>query len=108
FECHDGARYDDVVFEIPRIASDLGGSVVTAGGAPAPGAYIDVTGVSAGTMNQQERADENGQWEVFSLPAGDYMVSVRVPGQGVATARLTAPSRGAVLTLSGTGSLVGS
>ncbi|HVV83317.1 MAG TPA: carboxypeptidase-like regulatory domain-containing protein [Kofleriaceae bacterium] len=108
FDCHDGARYDDVVFEIPHVPADLAGTVVTAGGAPAAGAYIDVTGVSPGTMNQQERADGNGEWEVFSLPPGDYAVTVRVPGQGVATARLTAPSRGAVLTLSGTGSMVGS
>ena len=107
FECHDGARYEGVVFEIPRIASDLAGRVVTAGGAPAAGAFVDVTGLSPGTMNQQERADANGAWEVFSLPAGDYAVSVRVPGQGLANARLTAPSRGSVLTLSGTGSLVG-
>lgn len=107
FECHEGARYDDVVFEIPRIASDLAGKVVTASGAPAAGAFIDVTGMSPGTMNQQERSDADGEWEVFSLPAGEYVVSVRVPGQGVATARLTAPSRGAVLTLSGTGSLTG-
>ena len=108
FDCHDGARYDDIVFEIPRLASDLGGRVVTASGAPAAGAFVDVTGLSPGTMNQQERADANGEWEVFSLPPGDYSVTVRVPGQGVATARLSAPSRGAVLTLSGTGSLVGS
>ena len=107
FECHEGARYEDVVFEIPRIASDLAGSVVTASGAPAAGAFVDVTGLSPGTMNQQERADADGNWEVFSLPAGDYAVTVRVPGQGVASAQLTAPSRGAVLTLSGTGSLVG-
>jgi hypothetical protein len=107
FECHEGARYTDVVFEIPRVASDLAGKVVTASGAPAAGAFVDVTGMSPGTMNQQERSDADGEWEVFSLPPGEYLVSVRVPGQGVATARLTAPSRGALLTLSGTGSLVG-
>lgn len=107
FDCHDGARYEDVVFEIPRIGSDLSGSVVTAGGAPAAGAFVDVTGLSAGTMNQQERSDAEGQWEVFSLPPGDYAITIRVPGQGVASARVTAPSRGTVLTLSGTGSLVG-
>ncbi len=107
FNCHDGARYEGIVFEIPRIASDLGGTVVTASGAPAAGAFVDVTGLTPGTMNQQERADANGEWEVFSLPPGDYAVTVRVPGQGVGTARVSAPSRGTVITLSGTGSLVG-
>lgn len=107
FDCHDGARYTDVVFEVPRTASDLSGKVVTAGGGPAAMAFVDVTGLSPGTMNQQERTDADGQWEVFALPPGDYQVTVRVAGGGMATARVSSPSRGNVLTLSGTGSMIG-
>jgi hypothetical protein len=107
FECRDGKRYDDVVFEIPRTSADLAGSIVTASGTPAAMAFIDVHGLSPGTTDAQERADGDGTWEVFGLPPGDYVVVSRVPGQGIATARATAPGRGTVLTLSGTGSLVG-
>lgn len=108
FECRDGARYEGVVFDIPRMGSDVSGTVLTAAGAPAAHAFVDVTGLTAGTMNQQERADEQGQWEVFALPAGEYVVSARVPGHGVTTARISVPSRGHVLQLSGTGSMTGS
>lgn len=107
FACRDGARYDDVVFTIPSIGADLGGTIVTARGAPAARAYIDVQGMSEGTMNQQERADDLGRWEVFALPPGQYLVTAYVEGEGATSAIVTSPGSGNRLQLSGTGSLVG-
>lgn len=107
FACKDGARFDGVVFVVPDTRSDLGGTILTAGGAPAGRAFIDIMGMSEGTMNQQERADDEGRWEVFALPPGTYQVTAYVDGQGVASAVVTAPGHGSTLRLSGTGSLVG-
>ncbi len=107
FTCTDGARFANVVFEIPRVEADLGGRIVTATGAPAAYAYLDITGVSAGTMNQQERADGEGRWEVFSLPPGQYQVTAYVEGQGATTTVVTAPGRDHTLRLAGTGTLTG-
>ena len=57
-------------------------------------------------MNQQERADDDGNWVVFALPAGEYSVTAHVPGEGIASAHVTVPGRDVVLqALSGTGSL---
>jgi hypothetical protein len=107
FDCHDGARYRDVVFTIPATGSDLGGQILTAGGAPAARAFIDIIGMSEGTMNQQERADDDGRWEVFALPPGQYQVTAFVEGQGAASAIVQSPGTGNVLRLSGSGTLVG-
>lgn len=107
FACRDGARYDDVVFSIPQVAADLGGTIVTARGTPAAHAYVDIAGLSEGTMNQQERADEAGRWEVFALPPGTYSVTVFVEGEGAASAIVTSPGTGTRLQLSGSGSLIG-
>lgn len=107
FACRDGARHDDVVFTIPSIGADLGGTIVTARGAPAARAFIDVQGMSEGTMNQQERADDLGRWEVFALPPGQYLVTAYVEGEGATSAIVTSPGTGNRLQLSGTGSLIG-
>ncbi len=107
FACRDGARYDDVVFTIPNLGADLVGSIETAGGAPAARAFVDIVGMSDGTMNQQERADDLGRWEVFALPPGTYQVTAYVAGEGAVSAIVTSPGSGGTLRLSGTGSLVG-
>ncbi len=107
FSCHDGARYEGVEFIIPDIRADLGGTIVTARGTPAARAFIDVQGMSEGTMNQQERADDEGQWEVFALPPGQYLVTAYVEGEGATSAIMTSPGMSNVLRLSGTGTLMG-
>jgi hypothetical protein len=107
FDCKDGARYDDVVFMVPATGADLGGTIVTARGTPASRAFIDVQGMSEGTMNQQERADDSGNWEVFALPPGQYLVTAYVDGEGATSAVVTSPGTGNRLQLSGTGSLIG-
>jgi protocatechuate 3,4-dioxygenase beta subunit len=107
FDCKDGARFDDVVFTIPSTPADLGGTILTAGGAPAARAFIDIVGMSEGTMNQQERADDSGRWEVFSLPPGTYQITAYVDGEGAASAVVTSPGGGNTLRLSGKGTLIG-
>ncbi|HUQ05148.1 MAG TPA: carboxypeptidase-like regulatory domain-containing protein [Kofleriaceae bacterium] len=107
FACRDGARFDDVMFTIPSTRADLGGTILTAGGAPAARAFIDIAGMSDGTMNQQERADDEGRWEVFALPPGTYQVTAYVEGEGAASAVVTSPGTGNTLRLSGSGTLVG-
>jgi hypothetical protein len=107
FACRDGARFDDVRFTIPSTGADLGGTILTAGGAPAARAFIDIVGMSDGTMNQQERADDEGRWEVFALPPGTYQITAYVEGEGAASAVVTSPGTGNTLRLSGSGTLVG-
>jgi hypothetical protein len=107
FACRDGARFDDVVFTVPSTRADLGGTILTAGGAPAARAFIDITGMSDGTMNQQERADDQGRWDVFALPPGTYQITAYVEGEGAASAVVTSPGSGNTLRLSGRGTLVG-
>jgi hypothetical protein len=107
FACRDGARFDDVVFTVPSTRADLGGTILTAGGAPAARAFIDITGMSDGTMNQQERADDQGRWDVFALPPGTYQITAYVEGEGAVSAVVTSPGSGNTLRLSGRGTLVG-
>ena len=107
FECTDGARFTDVVFVIPDATPDLSGRVVTADGRPAPFAFVDVRGESEGTLSQQERADADGAWAVYALPAGTYRVTASVDGAGAAVARVHAPAQDLDLRLSGTGALAG-
>lgn len=107
FECKDGVRYDNVVFEIPDHAPDMAGRVLTADGRPVPYAFVDIGGLSEGTMNQQERADADGNWAVFALPAGEYRVTATADGAGAVERVVTSPMSGVDLTLSGTGRIAG-
>ncbi len=107
FACKDGARFDDVEFVIPDVPPDLVGEIVTAGGAPAARAFIDIAGLSEGTMNQQERADDQGRWGVFALPPGQYQITAYVEGEGAVSAVVTSPGGAGTLRLSGTGTLIG-
>lgn len=104
--CRDGARFD-VTFVIPDAPPSLMGTIVDARGNPVSTAYIDVYGLTPGTMNQQERSDASGEWGVFALPPGEYAISAHVVGLGVARARVTSPSSGIALRLSGTGAIAG-
>jgi hypothetical protein len=104
--CRDGDRHQ-LEFVVPDQGPDLSGRIVDASGDPAPNAYIDIRGLEPGTMNQQERADASGDWGVFALPPGQYAITAHVPGEGIATAWVTAPSSGVDLRLSGTGTLYG-
>lgn len=107
FDCKDGARFTDVVFEIPRAEPDLAGRVVDASGRPVPFAFVDVNGESDGTMNQQERADADGNWAVYALPHGAYRVSATAEGLGAVVTRVAAPRRDVELRMSGAGALAG-
>ncbi len=104
--CKDGARHE-LTFVVPDAAPDLAGRIVDADGGAVAMAYVDIYGMSAGTMNQQERGDAHGQWAVFALPPGEYAVSAHVPGRGVAWAMATVPGPEVRLTLSGTGAIGG-
>ncbi len=104
--CHDGARHE-LTFVVPDAAPDLVGKIVDASGDAVPMAFVDIYGMSPGTMNQQERGDPDGGWAVFALPPGDYAISAHVPGQGAAWVMATVPGPEVVLRLSGTGSLAG-
>jgi len=107
FTCRDGARFDDVVFQLPGQPADIAGVLVDRDGA-APGvAFIDLRPLDPGGINQQERTDSAGRWEVFSMPPGRYRITAQVEGKGVATATITAPATRVRLELGGTGRLEG-
>lgn len=107
FECREGARYKDVVFTVPDREPDMAGVVVTADGEPARYAFLDITALSGGGINQQERADGDGAWGVYAMPPGDYRIRVFVADAGVVTQTVTSPNRDIRLVLGGTGAIAG-
>jgi len=104
--CRDGGRHV-LEFVVPDQSPDLTGRIESESGVAVPGAYVDVYGMTPGTMNQQERSDATGEWAVYALPPGEYSITAHVPGQGIATRHVTVPGRDIVLRLSGTGSITG-
>ncbi len=106
FACSEGARFD-AEFRLSTATPDLDGAIATADGRPAPGAFIDVWALSPGGMSQQERADADGNWAVYSLPTGDYLVTATVEGAGQVQRRISVPAHGVALGLSGTGTVIG-
>lgn len=107
FACKDGARFPDVVFQIPHRAPDLEGTLVDHSGRPVAFAFVDVQPQSAGGVGQQERTDAEGRWAVFNLPSGPYRIVAQAEGRGVTSAHVTSPRSQIALALGGTGKLVG-
>jgi hypothetical protein len=107
FACRDGARFSDVVFQIPNTGPDMSGTVVMADGTPARFAFLDIFALGPDGINQQERADADGNWGVFAMPPGEYRISVFVPDGGVVTQTITSPASNIRLVLGGTGSIAG-
>ncbi|HEY4122792.1 MAG TPA: carboxypeptidase regulatory-like domain-containing protein [Byssovorax sp.] len=106
FQCTDGARFTTTL-RLPGATSDVDGTLVSAGGAAVPFAFIDIIALSPGAVTQQERADEKGDWAVFSMPAGQYLITAAVPGKGFVERHITVPSHDVELVLGGTGSIAG-
>jgi hypothetical protein len=106
FRCTEGARFD-ASFAVGDGTADLDGTIATADGRPAAGAFLDVIGTSEGAESQQERADADGKWAVYSMPPGDYLVMATVPGQGKVTKNVHVPAHGVALALGGTGAIDG-
>ena len=106
FKCSEGARFD-ADFELDRGQADLDGTIATADGRPAAGAFLDVIGTSDGAQSQQERADASGAWAVYALPPGDYVVTATIPGEGAVTKNVRVPAHGVALALGGTGAIDG-
>jgi hypothetical protein len=106
-ECYDGARHEDLVLVTEDLEPDLEGVIIGHDGRRIPDAYIDLFPLFSGGMEQQERADEVGEWAFHKLPPGDYHVTAYVPGYGAAAQTVTVPSSGIRLRLSGTGILMG-
>jgi hypothetical protein len=107
FACRDGARFDDVVFQLPDRRPDLSGVLVDKAGEPVAFAFVDVAPIDRGAIAQQERTDGAGRWEVYSMPAGRYRITAHAEGRGIAIARVVAPREDVRLELSGTGRLEG-
>jgi len=106
FRCSDGARFDGVEFALPDRRPDLQGVLVDRAGRPVRFAYVDLRPLDPDGVAQQERTDEDGRWEVHSLPPGRYRVMARAAG-GVAVATVASPRDGVRIELGGTGRLEG-
>ncbi|MBP6630895.1 MAG: carboxypeptidase regulatory-like domain-containing protein [Kofleriaceae bacterium] len=107
FACREGARFDNIVFELGSMAPDVDGTIRNADGSPAAFAFIDLGALSEGGIGQQERADADGRWNVYNMPAGEYEVTVSTEDGGIVTRTIQVPARGVDLTLSGSGSIEG-
>jgi len=107
FSCRDGARFDDVVFQIPDRRAAIEGVLVDQGGEPVGFAYVDLAPLDPGGIAQQERTDALGHWEVYDMPPGRYRVAAQADGRGVTSATIVSPRDGVRLELGGTGRLEG-
>lgn len=107
FSCRDGARFDNVVFQLGDRSPDIEGTLVDEHGAPVPFAFVDLAPQDPGGIGQQERTDAAGHWAVFNMPAGRYRVSASAPGHGVTTQNIVAPIRDVALELGGVGRIEG-
>jgi hypothetical protein len=105
--CRDGARFDDVVLVAGASDPALAGTVATAAGAAAAGAYLELSPQDPGGGWWQGYADRDGRWAVAALPPGGYRVRAILDGAGVVEQVIAAPGRGVVLRLGGAGSLAG-
>jgi hypothetical protein len=107
FACRDGARFDDVVFQLTERRPDLEGVLVDRTGQPLGYSFIDLRPLDPGGVGQQERTDASGHWEVYSVPPGRYRVVAEAERRGVASTVIVSPRDGVRLELGGTGRLEG-
>ena len=107
FRCRDGARFDDVVFQLPERRPDLEGVLVDKAGQPVAFGYLDLRPLDPDGIGQQERADAAGRWQVYSMPRGRYRVLAHADGRGVVDTTVVSPRDGIRLELGGTGRLEG-
>jgi hypothetical protein len=107
FSCRDGARFEDVVFQLPERRPDIEGVLVDKAGESVAFAFVDLAPLDPGGIAQQERTDARGHWEVYSMPPGRYRVSAQAEGRGVAVATIVSPRDGVRLELGGTGRIEG-
>jgi hypothetical protein len=107
FTCRDGARFDDVVFQLADRRPDLSGVLVDSSGAPVGLTYVDLRPLDPGGVGQQERTDAAGRWEVYNVPPGRYRVVAQADGRGVTSQTIASPHDDVRLTLGGTGRLEG-
>ncbi|MBA3821342.1 MAG: carboxypeptidase regulatory-like domain-containing protein [Deltaproteobacteria bacterium] len=107
FSCRDGARFTDIVFQLPDRKPDIAGVLVDQAGAPVAFAHLDLTPLDPGGISQQERTDGSGRFGVYQMPAGRYAVTAYAPGRGTVSTTITSPVQGARLALSGVGRIEG-
>jgi hypothetical protein len=91
FDCTDGARLETTL-QLPGTDADLDGTLVSADGAPVPFAFLDILALTPGGVSQEERTNGKGEWGVFTMPPGDYLVTATLPGEGFVERRVTVPS----------------
>ncbi|MDB4953641.1 MAG: hypothetical protein JWO36_1210 [Myxococcales bacterium] len=107
FTCHDGARFSEIVFQLPTRSPTISGVLVDAAGTPVPFAYLDLEPLDPGGQGQQERTDADGRWQVYDMPEGNYHVEGQVPGRGVLDEKLVVPNKDVRLQLHGVGRIEG-
>ena len=107
FNCRDGARFTNVVFQLASRTPDIEGVLVDERGQPVPFAFVDFAPQDQGGIGQQERTDADGRWQVFNMPAGAYRATASAPGHGVTVADVQSPQHDITLTLGGTGRIEG-
>ena len=108
FDCHDGARFTDVVLHVPDQPAGLHGRIVDASGAPVPFGYVDVEALDPRLASQQERADAEGRFAIHDVGFGRYQLTASASGRGIAVTTVAAPRDDDIeLRLGGTGRIEG-
>ncbi|HEU4726981.1 MAG TPA: hypothetical protein VFT22_03810, partial [Kofleriaceae bacterium] len=107
FTCRDGARFDDVVFQLIDRRPDVSGVLLDHDHRPVGATYVDLQPLDRGGVPQQERSDASGRWEVYDLPPGRYRAIAQTADRGIAEQIVESPSAGIQLELRGTGRLEG-
>lgn len=104
--CEHGARVE-LELRVRDLPPSLEGVVVDAHGGAAPHSFVDLQPLDPGGIAQQERADRDGSWAFFDVPAGRYRLTTYVDGLGAATRTVVSPGSDVRLVLGGTGTLSG-
>jgi len=107
FTCRDGARFDDVVFQLPDLRPDITGTLVDKAGEPVGATFLDLQPLGRGGINQQERTDQAGRFEIYHVLPGRYRITAQAEGRGVATQTIVSPASGVRLELGGSGRIEG-
>jgi protocatechuate 3,4-dioxygenase beta subunit len=104
FSCRDGARFENIVFQIPASEPALDGTMTGPDGEPLAGVKFAIVALTNAGQGQVERTDAAGNFAVYAMPPGEYEIVATTPDGAIAK-HVTVPAHHVELTL-GRGTVV--